>query len=91
MSRRPLRPAGGHLHAIRARATVGEVSERHGEGIRTFCRPPTQCISGCIRQNTWIGSIIEASGNRCDGISPKGRAQTRILMTKNRQDGHDRG
>lgn len=87
--------AGGNLleatiPAIRARATVGEVSDAMEKVFGRFTAT-TQCISGVYASEYIDSSIIEAIRKRCSGFAEKEGRRPRILMTKIGQDGHDRG
>jgi len=87
--------AGGNLleatiPAIRARATVGEVSDAMEKVFGRFTAT-TQCISGVYASEYVDGSIIEAIRKRCKDFADRQGRRPRILMTKIGQDGHDRG
>ena len=87
--------AGGNLleatiPAIRARATVGEVSDAMEKVFGRFTAT-TQCISGVYASEYIDSSIIEAIRKRCSGFAEKEGRRPRILMTKIGKDGHDRG
>ena len=78
------------INAIRARATVGEISDaleiEFGRYVAT-----TQCISGVYAAEYGENEVIESLRKRTDQFqSEKGR-RPRILVTKMGQDGHDRG
>ncbi len=87
--------AGGNLleatlPAIRARATVGEVSDAMEKVFGRFTAT-TQCISGVYASEYVDSSIIDAIRKRCRDFADKEGRRPRILMTKIGQDGHDRG
>ena len=78
------------LPAIRARATVGEVSDAMEKVFGRFTAT-TQCISGVYASEYVDSSIIDAIRKRCRDFADKEGRRPRILMTKIGQDGHDRG
>ena len=78
------------IPAIRARATVGEVSEAMEKVFGRFAAT-TQCISGVYASEFVDGTVIEAIRKRCRDFAEKEGRRPRILMTKIGQDGHDRG
>jgi methylmalonyl-CoA mutase len=78
------------LPAIRARATVGEVSDAMEKVFGRFTAT-TQCISGVYASEYVDSSIIDAIRKRCKDFADKEGRRPRILMTKIGQDGHDRG
>jgi len=87
--------SGGNLlaaaiPAVRARATVGEVSDALE---RTFGRfvATTQCISGVYAAEYGDSEIIASIRKRCDQFNERNGRRPRILVTKMGQDGHDRG
>jgi methylmalonyl-CoA mutase len=87
--------AGGNLlkatlTAIRARATVGEVSDAMEKVFGRFTAT-TQCISGVYASEYVDSSVIDAIRKRCSDFAGKAGRRPRILMTKIGQDGHDRG
>jgi methylmalonyl-CoA mutase len=76
--------------AIRARATVGEVSDAMEKVFGRFTAT-TQCISGVYASEYVDSSVIDAIRKRCRDFADKEGRRPRILMTKIGQDGHDRG
>ena len=76
--------------AIRARATVGEVSDAMEKVFGRFVAT-TQCISGVYASEYVDSSVIDAIRKRCRDFADKQGRRPRILMTKIGQDGHDRG
>ena len=78
------------IPAIRARATVGEVSEAMEKVFGRFVAT-TQCISGVYASEYVDSTVIEAIRKRCRDFAEKEGRRPRILMTKIGQDGHDRG
>ncbi|MEW6334321.1 MAG: methylmalonyl-CoA mutase [Thermodesulfobacteriota bacterium] len=78
------------IPAIRARATVGEVSDAMEKVFGRFVAT-TQCISGVYASEYVDGSIIDALRKRCRDFADREGRRPRILMTKIGQDGHDRG
>ncbi len=87
--------SGGNLlaaviPAIRARATVGEVSDALESVFGRFVAT-TQCISGVYAAEYGDSEIIASIRKRCDLFSAREGRRPRILLTKMGQDGHDRG
>jgi methylmalonyl-CoA mutase len=87
--------SGGNLleasiEAIRARATVGEVSEAMEKVFGRFVAT-TQCISGVYAAEYADNEVIESIRKRTDEFKNKEGRRPRILLTKMGQDGHDRG
>ncbi|MFH0994272.1 MAG: methylmalonyl-CoA mutase, partial [Pseudomonadota bacterium] len=78
------------IPAIRARATVGEVSDAMEKVFGRFVGT-TQCISGVYASEYVDSTIIDAIRKRCRDFAEKGGRRPRILLTKMGQDGHDRG
>jgi methylmalonyl-CoA mutase len=78
------------LPAVRARATVGEISDAMEKSFGRFVAT-TQCISGVYASEFKDQSVIEALRKRCEGFVEKQGRRPRILLTKMGQDGHDRG
>lgn len=78
------------INAVRARATVGEISDAmeivFGRYVAT-----TQCISGIYAGEYQDGEIIASLRKRTADFAEKHGRRPRILMTKMGQDGHDRG
>jgi methylmalonyl-CoA mutase len=87
--------SGGNLleaciPAVRARATVGEIS---GALEKIFGRfvATTQCISGVYAAEYGDSAIIASIRKRTEDFKEKEGRRPRILVTKMGQDGHDRG
>ena len=78
------------IAAVRARATVGEVSDAMEKVFGRFVAT-TQCISGVYASEYADSTIIDAIRKRCQDLSDREGRRPRILMTKMGQDGHDRG
>jgi methylmalonyl-CoA mutase len=77
------------LPAVRARATVGEISDAM-EKVFTRFVATTQCISGVYAQNT-DPEILASLRKRTADFEKKTGRRPRILLSKMGQDGHDRG
>ena len=87
--------SGGNLlaasiEAIRARATVGEVSDAMEKVFGRFVAT-TQCISGVYASEYSENEVIESIRKRTEEFKEKEGRRPRILLTKMGQDGHDRG
>ncbi len=87
--------SGGNLleatiPAIRARATVGEVSDAL-ESVFGRYVATTRCISGAYAAEYSKPEIIESFRKRAEKFMEKQGRRPRILVTKMGQDGHDRG
>ncbi|MGD9186693.1 MAG: methylmalonyl-CoA mutase [Desulfobacteraceae bacterium] len=78
------------LPAVRARATVGEISDAMEAVFGRFVAT-TQCISGVYASEFKDQSLIQALQTRCESFMEKKGRRPRILLTKMGQDGHDRG
>ncbi len=78
------------ISAIRARATVGEVSDAMEKVFGRFVAT-TQCISGVYASEFGENSVIDTLRKRCQDFAEKEGRRPRILLTKMGQDGHDRG
>ena len=78
------------IEAIRARATVGEVSDAMEKVFGRFVAT-TQCISGIYASEYTDKEIIEAIRKRTADFASRHGRRPRILLTKMGQDGHDRG
>jgi methylmalonyl-CoA mutase len=78
------------IEAIRARATVGEVSDAMEKVFGRFVAT-TQCISGVYASEYADGAVIDAIRKRTDAFMDQEGRRPRILLTKMGQDGHDRG
>jgi methylmalonyl-CoA mutase len=77
------------LPAVRARATVGEISDAM-EKVFTRFVATTQCISGVYAQNADPEILASLRKRTADFEKQTGR-RPRILLSKMGQDGHDRG
>ena len=87
--------SGGNLleatiPAVRARATVGEVSDALEKAFGRFVAT-TQCISGIYAAEYGDSEIIASIRKRCEAFNGREGRRPRILVTKMGQDGHDRG
>ncbi len=87
--------SGGNLleaciPAIRARATVGEVSDAIEKVFGRYMAT-TQCISGIYASEYDNKEIIESLRERTKNFMQKTGRRPRILLVKLGQDGHDRG
>ena len=78
------------IEAIRARATVGEVSDAMEKVFGRFVAT-TQCISGVYASEYADSAVIDAIRKRTAEFMEKEGRRPRILLTKMGQDGHDRG
>ncbi len=78
------------LPAVRARATVGEISDAMEKVFGRFVAT-TQCISGVYAAEYGDSEIFAAVRKRTDDFLAKEGRRPRILVTKMGQDGHDRG
>ena len=79
------------LPAVRARATVGEISDAMESVFGRFVAT-TRCISGAYSSEyTGDNSAITAIRQRTDLFLENQGRRPRILVTKMGQDGHDRG
>jgi len=78
------------IAAIRARATVGEVSDALEKEFGRYVAT-TQCISGVYAAEYGESEIIDAVRKRTEQFQEKEGRRPRILVTKMGQDGHDRG
>jgi methylmalonyl-CoA mutase len=78
------------IDAIRARATVGEVSDAMEKVFGRFVAT-TQCISGVYAAEYSDSTVIDAIRKRTADFMGKEGRRPRILLTKMGQDGHDRG
>ena len=77
------------LPAIRARATVGEISDAMEKVFSRFVAT-TQCISGVYAENA-DPEILASLRKRTRDFQEKSGRRPRILLSKMGQDGHDRG
>jgi methylmalonyl-CoA mutase len=79
------------LPAVRARATVGEISDAMESVFGRFVAT-TRCISGAYSSEyTGDNNAITAIKQRTNVFLEKQGRRPRILVTKMGQDGHDRG
>ncbi len=78
------------IAAIRARATVGEVSDAMEKVFGRFVAT-TQCISGVYASEYADSAVIDAIRKRTAKFMENEGRRPRILLTKMGQDGHDRG
>jgi methylmalonyl-CoA mutase len=78
------------IEAVRARATVGEVSDAMEKVFGRFVAT-TQCISGVYAAEYEDSEIIASLRKRTEDFMEKEGRRPRILMAKMGQDGHDRG
>lgn len=79
------------LPAVRARATVGEISDAMEEVFGRFVAT-TRCISGAYSSEyTDNNDTIESLKKRTANFLEKQGRRPRLLVTKMGQDGHDRG
>ncbi len=78
------------IPAVRARATVGEISDAMEKVFNRFVAT-TQCISGVYAAEYGDSEIFAAVRKRTDDFLEKEGRRPRILVTKMGQDGHDRG
>jgi len=78
------------IPAVRARATVGEISDALEKAFGRFVAT-TQCISGVYAAEYGDSEVFAAVRKRTDDFQDKEGRRPRILVTKMGQDGHDRG
>jgi methylmalonyl-CoA mutase len=78
------------LPAVRARATVGEISDAMEKVFNRFVAT-TQCISGVYAAEYSGNEIFESLRQRTADFEAKEGRRPRILVVKMGQDGHDRG
>jgi len=78
------------LPAVRARATIGEISDAM-EKVFTRFVATTQCISGVYAQEHSDSEMIGSLRKRTADFQKKTGRRPRILLSKMGQDGHDRG
>jgi len=78
------------IEAVRARATVGEISDAMETVFGRFVAT-TQCISGVYASEFKDTEIITALRKRTEDFEKAQGRRPRILVTKMGQDGHDRG
>jgi methylmalonyl-CoA mutase len=78
------------IPAVRARATVGEISDAMERVFGRFVAT-TQCISGVYASEFRNNDVIETLRKRTEAFKESEGRRPRILLTKMGQDGHDRG
>ncbi len=78
------------LPAVRARATIGEISDAM-EKVFTRFVATTQCISGVYAAEHSDSEMIGSLRKRTADFQKKTGRRPRILLSKMGQDGHDRG
>ncbi|MFO7883861.1 MAG: methylmalonyl-CoA mutase [Desulfobacteraceae bacterium] len=78
------------LDAVRARATVGEISDAMETVFGRYVAT-TQCISGVYAAECGDSEILASLRKRTADFEKKTGRRPRILLTKMGQDGHDRG
>jgi methylmalonyl-CoA mutase len=78
------------IPAMRARATVGEVSDALEKVFNRYVAT-TQCISGAFAAEYGDSQIVASIRKRCDEFQQATGRRPRILVAKMGQDGHDRG
>ncbi len=78
------------IPAMRARATVGEVSDALEKVFNRYVAT-TQCISGAFAAEYGDSEIVASIRKRCDEFKETTGRRPRILVAKMGQDGHDRG
>ncbi|MCF8044513.1 MAG: methylmalonyl-CoA mutase [Desulfarculaceae bacterium] len=78
------------LPAVRARATVGEITDAMEKAFGRFVAT-TQCISGVYASETADKGVLDTLRERTRQFEEKNGRRPRILLAKMGQDGHDRG
>ncbi len=78
------------LPAVRARATVGEISDAMEKVFNRYVAT-TQCISGAYADEYSGSEIFADIRNKTEAFQEKYGRRPRMLVTKMGQDGHDRG
>jgi len=78
------------LPAVRARATVGEISDAMEKAFGRYVAT-THVISGVYAAEYEGDAVFNEIKARTDAFAEKEGRRPRILMTKMGQDGHDRG
>jgi methylmalonyl-CoA mutase len=78
------------LPAVRARATVGEISDAMEKAFGRFVAT-TQVISGIYASEFKDPALIESLRKRTQNFMEREGRRPRILLAKMGQDGHDRG
>ena len=78
------------LPAVRARATVGEISDAMERAFGRFVAT-TQVISGVYASAYEDRAVIDSLRKRTEAFAEREGRRPRILLAKMGQDGHDRG
>jgi methylmalonyl-CoA mutase len=78
------------IEAVRARATVGEVSEAVEKVFGRYVAT-TRCISGVYAAECDTSDTLSRLRKRCDDFLAREGRRPRGLLVKMGQDGHDRG
>ncbi len=78
------------IPAVRARATVGEISDAMEKAFGRFVAT-TQCISGVYAAEYGDNEVFLSLQKRTEQFKEREGRRPRILLTKMGQDGHDRG
>jgi methylmalonyl-CoA mutase len=78
------------IPAVRARATVGEISDAMEKVFGRFVAT-TQCISGVYAAEYGDSEVFLSLQKRTEQFKEREGRRPRILLTKMGQDGHDRG
>jgi methylmalonyl-CoA mutase len=78
------------IPAVRARATVGEVSDALEKVFGRFVAT-TRCVSGIYSAEYGDSEIIATLRKRTDQFKEREGRRPRVLVAKMGQDGHDRG
>jgi methylmalonyl-CoA mutase len=81
---------GACLPAVRARATVGEISDAMEKVFGRFVAT-TQVISGVYAAEYKDRTVIDSLRKRTEAFMQRHGRRPRILLAKMGQDGHDRG
>jgi methylmalonyl-CoA mutase len=76
------------IPAVRARATVGEISDVLEKSFGRYVAT-TQCISGVYASEYGDSEIIESIRKRTESFKESEGRRPRILVTKMGQDGHE--
>jgi methylmalonyl-CoA mutase len=78
------------LPAVRARATVGEISEALEKVFGRY-RAEIQLVSGVYKSHYGDADALAAIQERVDAFAKKQGRRPRVMVAKMGQDGHDRG
>ncbi len=81
---------GACIPAVRARATVGEISDAMEKAFGRFVAT-TQVISGIYASEYKDPAVIDSLRKRTEQFLEREGRRPRILLAKMGQDGHDRG